>query len=48
MLDNIIWRFFEKTGSIDTYLLYVDIKSLNKIKEIKTKIKSGGSTTRIN
>jgi hypothetical protein len=38
MLDSVIWKVFEKTGNIDAYLLYSDIKSTRNIKvsDIKT------------
>ncbi len=27
MLENMTWSFFEKTGSIETYLEYINIKN---------------------
>ncbi|KPU44106.1 hypothetical protein OXPF_22730 [Oxobacter pfennigii] len=32
MLDIISWKLFEKTGCIDAYLLYIDMKKINDIK----------------
>lgn len=32
MLDIVSWKLFEKTGNIDAYLLYADIKFLDKAK----------------
>lgn len=27
MLENMIWNFFEKTGSIEAYLEYINVKN---------------------
>jgi hypothetical protein len=40
MLDNVFWTVFEKTGSIDAYLLYIDLKDLNNIKDVGAKLKA--------
>ncbi|HBM81253.1 MAG: YqzL family protein [Clostridiales bacterium] len=32
MLDKVVWKFFEKTGNIDIYLMYNDIKNTNQLK----------------
>ena len=33
MLDKISWKVFEKTGNIDAYLLYTDVRNnMNTIK----------------
>lgn len=32
MLDKMIWKVFEKTGDINAYLLYADIKSVSDVK----------------
>lgn len=34
MLDIVSWKLFEKTGNIDAYLLYSDIKFLDTSKNI--------------
>lgn len=33
MLDNVAWKVFEKTGNIDIYLIYSDIRKLNTSNE---------------
>jgi len=40
MLDKISWEIFIKTGSINAYLLYNDIKNLNNIQNIDTSLDS--------
>ena len=37
MFDRISWEIFKKTGDINAYLLYIDIKKLNgiNVKDIK-------------
>lgn len=32
MLDKMIWKVFEKTGDINAYLLYADIRSISDTK----------------
>ncbi|HBM76178.1 MAG TPA: YqzL family protein [Clostridiaceae bacterium] len=39
MLDSMVWKVFEKTGSIDMYLLYSDIKYSNTKEEKNNKQK---------
>lgn len=34
MLDIVSWKLFEKTGNIDAYLLYSDIKFLGRTENI--------------
>lgn len=33
MLDSVIWKVFEKTGNIDAYLLYSDIRNIKHDKD---------------
>lgn len=42
-MERIYWNLFEKTGNIDAYLLYLDIKKMSDLKgaEIKTGKDSG-------
>lgn len=37
MLDIVSWKLFEKTGNIDAYLLYSDIKLIDNAKGIRYK-----------
>jgi hypothetical protein len=35
MLDVVSWKVFEKTGNIDAYMLYVDIKLRNMVEKME-------------
>lgn len=37
MLDIVSWKLFEKTGNIDAYLLYSDIKLIDNAKGVRYK-----------
>lgn len=39
MLDKFCWSVFEKTGDIDAYLLYANMKDMNGVKEMDIDLK---------
>lgn len=44
MFDKISWEVFKKTGDIDAYLLYIDLKNLDSIKDIDTRSDNNNSS----
>lgn len=48
MLDKMIWMVFEKTGNIDAYLLYIDIKNIKGLKEIDIRTEAEVNSTSFN
>ena len=48
MLDSLLWKVFEKTGNIDAYLLYLDIKNINSTGNDESREKNNNEVLQIN